>query len=378
MGRHGLASLGPAAALVVAVALSGCRAEAPLEGRVVDATPEQYVIEVKTLPGLEVDVRGTRAVAGPDGVARVTVRVDALMYWGRSDGVVVVAKGRRWLTEYVGIESVRLPFSPVVAKTLPKDGPWMRIDCGAHHVFDDEACLRFGPGCGAMMDADGGLTVRFLAPKEAEVTLLGKRATADALGTGSVELSPAEVLATIPSWAVSGGAAAGSDEALEASVALAGAAPERVALAGRWTWVSGKLLRPTLGAVRERPLGGAREAQALIVYLSARDRAYTAGRTGRLSTTDRVALGTGRPGRAMSRCDGHQLLEGGVPVGETFSLERLGIDEEVVVLDARSGEELGRRVFAAEERCPASKHSAERVLHVSPDAGQVLAWAAEL
>ena len=68
------------------------------------------------------------------------------------------------------------------------------------------------------------------------------------------------------------------------------------------------------------------------------------------------------------------------PVGPVRSLPREGVDEEVVALDAHTGQELGRKHFTADAaRCPSSKWLSDgKTFQARPKPAEVTAWLSTL
>jgi hypothetical protein len=225
---------------------------------------------------------------------------------------------------------------------------------------------------GAYTNKTGGLDLEVLGPPKAKVTIAGKSTTVSELGKGVLRFDPAEVLAMISSSDVGGY----EPYPIEASVQVGEGAAKPVALKGQWN-VQGAFLRGYIERLVAKPLGGAREAEALVLYVDLRNYAHAVGRKATLATPDVVATGKAQPERKLSDCDGYQMMKDGKPYGEPMSLPRVAIDEEVVAFDAHSGKELGRKVFTARETCPVEKRSSDATLKVYPDSLTVLAWLQE-
>jgi hypothetical protein len=72
---------------------------------------------------------------------------------------------------------------------------------------------------------------------------------------------------------------------------------------------------------------------------------------------------------------GYRLIEKGKATGEPFSINRDGVDEEIVALDAHTGKELGRKTFSADEdQCPASRWTGSGTFEARPKPAEVTAW----
>ncbi len=360
-------------ALAASFALSGCSEEAKLEAKVLEATNEKYVIEVKTRAGLKVNAGSASATADDQGVAKLEVKPSDIQYLGDMRELSLDARGGGMLTSYYAFGKVELPFSPKEAAERPEGDDWLKIQGGGDDIDQDGGALwLFEKAGGAYTNKLGGLDLEVLAAPKAKVRLAGKSASADELGKLVLRFEPAEVLAMIPAADVGGY----EPYALEASVQVGDGPVKPVALKGQWN-VRGPFLRRHIEGLVAKPLGGAREAEALILYVDLRDFAHAVGRKGTLAAPDVVATGKAQPERKLSDCDGYQMMKDGKPYGEPMSLPRVAIDEEVVAYDARTGKELARKVFAAREICPIEKRSSEATLKVYPDSLTVLAWLQE-
>jgi hypothetical protein len=357
---------------------TACSGTAPVEATVIEATPAGYVVEVKTLPGLVADISAVKATADAKGVARVVVPLERLSYMKNFNVTHVEVRGRSGLKSLYANVELKLPFTPEEAAKLPSEPTWIRVLGGGPKQVSGGSLWSFGKAGAALMSDDAGITLELLAPPKATVVVLGKSVAVDALGRGSVTFSPEETLGLISSEAVRGGYGSAPDEPVQASVALPGAAAVPVPLAAKWNGVDGKILRPRLVALRDKPLKGARAPAPLVVYLDPTDRLHAEGRAGRLATMDLVAFGTPKPERKMKDCAGYKAHYKGKAEGEAFSLPRVGIDEEVVVVDTHSGKEVGRQLFPADDYCPIEKPKSAAALQVRPNRDTILAWARKL
>lgn len=361
------------APLALAAAVTGCSEEAKLEAKVLEASNDKYVIEVKTRAGLKVNAGSASATADDQGVARLEVKPSDIEYLGEVRHLRLDARGGGMLTTYFAFGEVELPFSPKEAAERPEGDDWLKIQGGGNDIDQDAGALwLFEKAGGAYTNKKGGLDLEVLAPPKAKVTIAGKSASADELGKAVLRFEPAEVLAMIPSEDVGGY----EPYPVEATVQVGDGAAKPVALKGQWN-VRGPFLRRHIEGLVVKPLGSAREAEALILYVDLRDFAHAVGRKGTLATPDVVATGKAQPERKLSDCDGYQMMKDGKPSGEPMSLPRVAIDEEVVAYDAHTGKELGRKVFTAREICPIEKRSSEATLKVYPESLTVLAWLQE-
>lgn len=361
------------APLALAAALSGCSEEAKLEAKVLEATNEKYVIEVKTRAGLKVNAGSASATADDQGVAKLEVKPSDIQYLGDSRNLNLDARGGGPITSYYAFGEVELPFSPKEAADRPEGDDWLKIQGGGDDIDQDAGALwLFDKAGGAYTNKKGGLDLEVLGPPKAKLTIAGKSTTADELGKGVLRFEPAEVLVMIPSSDVGGY----EPYPVEASVQVGDGPAKAVALKAQWN-VRGPFLRAHIERLVAKPLGGAREAEALILYVDLRDFAHAVGRKGTLGAPDVVATGKAQPERKLSDCDGYQRMKDGKPHGEPMSLPRVAIDEEVVAYDARTGKELARKVFTARETCPVEKRSSDATLKVYPESLTVLAWLQE-
>lgn len=370
----------PAPAILLALTLPlvtllapACRRDVTLTGKVVEASSTQYVFEIKTEPGIEVDVSGVAATADDQGVARVVVPVERLSYMGGSTDLHVMAMGGNFISSYFGDATIELPFSPADAAKVGDATHWVKIGSGPKAVSGG-TLWSFGDAGGALMNDDGSLTLALQAPAKATVTLLDRTAVTGEDGRGAIEFTAAETLALVPSEALMGGYGSAPDTALTAKVTLADGTAKDLPLRAQWSSVSGESLRARLTALPSQPLPGERNAERLVVHLDAQSRLYASGRKGPLSTMDIVSIGTAKAPRKLSDCDGYRVVKDGVEGTDTFSLPREAIDEEVVAWDAHTGKELGRKLFAAADYCPFSATSDQRVLEVRPSGEDVVAW----
>jgi hypothetical protein len=369
----GWASFTVPLALAASCTLSGCTEEVKLDAKVVEATNEKYLIEVKTQPGVKVNAGSASATADEQGVAKLEVKPSDIGYMGDSRSLSLDARGGGMLKSYFGFGEVELPFSPKEAADRPEGDDWLKIQGGGNDIDQDAGALwLFEKVGGAYTNKKGGLDLEVLGPPKAKIRLAGKSASADELGKGVLRFEPAEVLAMISSSDVGGY----EPYPVEASVQVGDGPVKPVALKGQWN-VRGPFLRRHIEGLVAKPLGGAREAEALILYVDLRDFAHAVGRKGTLATPDVVATGKAQHERKLSDCDGYQMMKGGKPYGEPMSLPRVAIDEEVIAYDAHTGKELARKVFPARETCPVEKRSSEATLKVYPDSLTVLAWLQE-
>ncbi|MFT3712341.1 MAG: hypothetical protein QM817_32240 [Archangium sp.] len=342
---------------------SGCfRGEAPLSAKTIEASSAGYTIEVKTLPGLDVDIESQRGVADENGIARVKLTVASLSYAKTSRDMNVTVRGTKGLTKYFTSSRIALPFSPEVAEKLPAGDAWLRILGGGPQGVSGGTLWFFGPEVGgALLAADGSLALQVLSSPGAKVRVAGHEATADEMGKSELKFAASEVFGLITIDQL--GATSGED--VEASVN-----GKPVALHAQWT-LEGKQLRPQL----EKPLGGERASEPMTLFFNARGTLFGGGRTGKLSSVDVVAFGTEQAERKVAACGGYHLLKPGeTATGAGVSVERVAIDEEVVARDAHTGKELGRKVFAASDYCPSELPRGESVLKTNISVDEVNTW----
>jgi len=363
-----------AALLSLALLAPACKQDLTITGKVTDASSTQYVIEVHTTkPGIEVDVSGIVGTTDDQGVARVTVPVDRLSYMGGATDLHVTVFGGNFVSSYFGDGVIELPFSPADAAKIGDATHWVKIGSGPRAISGG-TLWNFGDAGGALMNDDGSLTIALQAPANATVTLLERTVVIGEDGRGAIEFTAPEILALVPSDALMGGYGSAPEVPITAKVTLADGSAKDLPLTTQWSSVSGEALRARLTAVPTEPLPGERNAERLVVHLDPQNHLRAGGRKGPLSTMDIVAIGTAQAPRKLSDCDGYQLVKNGEEGSGTFSLPREAIDEEVVAWDAHTGKELGRKVFPAEDYCPFSATSDQRVLEVRPSSDDVVAW----
>ncbi len=358
--------------------LVGCKGEAPVSAEVLEANGKEYVIGVKTLPGLSAEVSGVEAVADTSGLAKVVVPVERLSYMGGSVETAATARGRSGIKKYYGRASFSLPFSPDQAKKLPTEPFFVRVVGGGPKQISGGSLWSFGTAGGALMEQGGGITLRLLAPPKSKVVFGGKTVTMDAFGSGSVVFSPQETIGTLWSDALDG---YGASQARPFTVTItrADGGSKELSLPAKWTDFSVENARPWIQGLAKSPLGGARQGEVMAIYLASRGRLTRSGRIGLMSTLDIAVTAQPKPSRKLKDCDGYVLVDSkGNSGGGSFSLPREAIDEEVIAIDAHTGKELGRKEFPAEEHCPVEKRTKDAALKVYPDAKVVLAWASKL
>ena len=361
----------PSVLLSLALLAPACKQDLTITGKVTEASSTQYVLEVHTTkPGIEVDVSGIVATTDDQGVARLTVPVERLSYMGGTTDLHVTVFGGNFISSYFGDGVITLPFSPNDAAKLGDATHWVKIGSGPR-AASGGTLWDFGDAGGALMNDDGSLTIGLQAPAKATVTLLERTVVMDEDGRGAIEFTAAEIFDRLPSEALMGGA---PETPVTAKVTLADGSAKDLPLTTQWMFVGGESLRARLTALPTEPLPGQRNAERLVVHLDAQNRLYAAGRKGPLSTIDIASIGTPQAPRKLSDCDGYRVVKDGVEGESTFSLPREAIDEEVVAWDAHTGKELGRKLFAAEDYCPFSATSDQRVLEVRPSGDDVVAW----
>ncbi|MFO0594984.1 MAG: hypothetical protein U0228_06760 [Myxococcaceae bacterium] len=346
------------AVAALAVVVSGClKGEAPLSAKTVEASSVGYTIEVKTLPGLEVEVSSQRGVADDTGLARVKLSVASLSYAKNMSSTPVRVHGTKGLTKYFGSTYVELPFTPEVAETLPAGDAWLRVLGGGAGGVSGGSLWFFGKEVGgALLAADGSLSLEVLSSPAAKVRLAGHEATANEMGRSELKFTPAEVLALL---------SFSDDEPVDASVN-----GKPVALRAHWTLQAAQV-RPLV----EKPLGGSRASESMALFFNSRGQMSASGRVGKLSTLDVLAVGTAQPERKMPACGGYHLLKPGEKAtGEGVKLDRVAIDEEVVARDAHTGQELARKVFTASDFCPSELRPGDSVLKNEVSSDDVNTW----
>lgn len=365
----------PASTLALCLTLlaPACKEELTLTGKVVEASSTQYVIEIQSKPGIEVAVSGIEATTDDHGIARVTVPVERLSYMGGSTDLHVMAMGGNFLSRYYGDGVIELPFSPSDAARLGDATHWVKLGSG-HDAVSGGSLWSFGDFGGSLMNPDGSVTVTFQAPARATVSFLDRTVVMDETGRGEITFTPEETLGLVSSETLMGGYGSATEVPMGVKVTLADGSTEELAVKGAWASVDGEILRARLTALPQKPLGGERNAERLVVHLDARGGLHGSGRKGPLSTIDIASIGTAQAPRKLADCDGYTLVKDGVPTGGTFSLPREGIDEEVVAWDAHTGKELGRKVFPASDHCPSDARSGQSTLQTHPRDEDVLAW----
>lgn len=359
--------------LSLTVLAPACREDITLTGKVLEASSTQYVIEIQSKPGIEIDVSGIAATTDDQGVAKLVVPVERLEYMGGTTDLHVMAIGGNFLRSYFGDTVITLPFSPADAAKLGDATHWVKIGSGPQAVSGG-SLWSFGDVGGALMNADGSVTVAFQAPAKATVSFLDRTVAISDDGRGELTFTPEETLALISSESLMGGYGSAPDTPVPVKVTLADGSAKDIPVSGKWSSVSGDPLRARLTALPQQPLGGAPNPERLVVHLDAEAHLHASGRKGPLSTMDIASIGTAQAPRKLSDCDGYRVVKDGVEGTETFSLPREAIDEEVVAWDAHTGKELGRKVFAAADYCPGSATSDQRTLEVRPSDDDVLAW----
>lgn len=359
--------------LCLTVLAPACKEDLVITGKVVEASSTQYVIEIQTKPGIEVDVSGIEATTDDQGIARVVVPVERLSYMKGSTDLHVMAMGGNFLSRYFGDGTIELPFSPDDAAKVGDATHWVKLGSGQNAVSGG-SLWSFGDFGGSLMNSDGSVTVAFQAPAKATVTFLDRTVVMDDAGRGELTFTPAETLGLVSSETLMGAYGSASETPMGVKVTLADGSTKDLGVSGAWSSVSGEVLRPRLAALPQDPLGGERNAERLVVHLDASGSLRGSGRKGPLSTIDIASIGTAQAPRKMSECDGYALVKDGVPTSGTFSLPREGIDEEVVAWDAHTGKELARKVFPADDYCPPDARSDQSTLQVHPRHEDVLTW----
>ena len=368
--------------ILVTVGLMGCStADAPVSWKVTEANARGYVIEVTTLPGAEVMVGTTSLEADGTGLARFDFPIATVSYMKSVKTMQVMVHGRKWLTKFIGGAELELPFSPEDAAAIPSGSSWLRVLGGGKDVVSGERATvwSFVEGGAALLKADGSLELHLLGPPNATVTLEGHKGMADAVGRVTLPFTTEEVLRLIPVGALTA-RIMGKRVPVSAEVSVEGKPPVAVPLAAYWSAVSAASFRKTFSAVSTQPRGGVRRSPSLVLYLAADGNLVGEGREASLSEVDVLGLATGAPARKMKDCEGYQATKAGVPVGSVRSVERNGVDEEIVAIDAHTGKELGRRRFTADEaQCPSMKWTGDRsTFEARPKPEEVTAWLATL
>ncbi len=364
--------LRPALLLSLALLAPACRDNVTITGKVLEASSTQYVIELQSKPGIEVGVSGVKATTDDQGVAQLVVPVERLSYMGGSTDLNVTAMGGNFVSSYFGSGTVKLPFSPEDATKLGDKTHWVKIGSGPNGVSGG-TLWSFGDMGGALMNPDGSVTVGFQAPPKSTVTFLDRTIVMSDDGHGELTFTTTEILGLIPSEGLMGGYSSAPETPVPVKVTLADNSAQDLAVTGQWLLASGAPLRAHLAALPQRPMGGERSAELLVVYLDARDGLSASGRKGPLTTIDIASLGTAQAPRKLSDCDGYTLKKDGVAQGESFSITREGIDELVVAWDAHTGKELSRKLFPAEEHCPLEVQG-QASFKTHPRRDDVLAW----
>lgn len=371
----------PLLALCAAFGMTGCFTQtAPFSASVLDANAQGYVIEVKTLPGLRAQVESTELEADEAGVSRFTIQLKEIDSMKSSLSMHVRVSGRKGLSKYFGTGEVKLPFSPEVAASIPSGSNWLRVLGGGSEVVTGEFATvwSFGDQGGALLQKDGSLSLELLGPRNATITLEGHITKTDAMGLGKLAFTTEEILGLIPVKAIEAGYG-GTPAPVKVQVAVDGSAPAAIPLTAMWSQISGRSFRDRFEALPSRPLGGERGNQRLVLYLASDEGLHFVGRDGRLREADVIGLATGKGPKKMKECGGYRLMDKGIPTGEPFSINREGVDEEIVALDVHTGKELGRKTFSAdEEQCPSVRWTGERTYQARPRAEDVTAWLSHL
>ena len=371
----------PLLPLCAAFALTGCFTQpASFTASVLEANARGYVIEVKTLPGLRARVESTELEADGAGLARFEVPLQRISYMKSSTSMHVIISGRKGLTKYFGNGEVQLPFSPEDAATIPSGSNWLRVLGGGREVVTGEFATvwSFGDQGGALLQKDGSLSLEVLGPPNATITLEGHSVRSDAMGRGTLAFTTEEILGLIPVRALEAGFS-GTPAPVKVQVAGEGSAPVLVPLTAMWSQVSGRSFRDRFAALPSRPLGGEQGSPRLVLYLASDEALHFAGRDGRLRDADVIGLSTGKGPKQMKACGGYRLMDKGTFTGEPFSIDRDGVDEEILALDVHTGKVLGRKMFLAdEEQCPSVRWTSERTYQARPKAENVTAWLSSL
>jgi hypothetical protein len=364
----------PALLLCLALLAPACREDLTLTGKVVEASSTQYVIEIQTKPGIEVDVSGVSATTDDQGIARLVVPVERLSYMGGATDLNIMAIGGNFVSSYAGFGTVELPFSPNDAAKVGDATHWVKFGSGQNAVSGG-SLWSFGDMGGSLMNADGSVTVAFQAPAKSTVSFLDRTVAISDDGRGEITFTPEETLGLVSSESLMGGYGSAPAVPVPVKLTLADGSAKDMAVSGAWSSVSGEPLRARLAALPQQPMGGERNPERLVVHLDAKGSLSASGRKGLLTTIDIASIGTAQTPRKLADCDGYTVTKDGVDQGgTTFSLPREAIDEEVVATDAHTGKELGRKVFAASDYCPSFATSDQRVLEVRPSQDEVLAW----
>ncbi|MFT3836556.1 MAG: hypothetical protein QM723_06135 [Myxococcaceae bacterium] len=354
------------------LALAACsRADAPIEGKVVAVNADSFELEVKTLPGLKVDIESTRdLVADEQGLVKYKLPFARLSYAKNSRSLHIGAFGRKGLTKYSASGELQLPMSVSEAESAPKGDHWVKVVGGIGGVsggilwsLDDKQ--------GALLKKDLGLELDLLAPANAKLKALGHETTADGFGHATLAVTPEEMLKLIPAGA--GNFTLGGPAALAFEVTNAGKT-ETITLNGRIN-LTARELAPRLLEVPSKPLGGERNPDPLVFYADSHGGVSAAGRDGPLATIDVVGQGAAKPARKVKPCGGYHSVKPGESPGKGpgITLEREAIDEEVTAYDAHTGQKLASKVFEAMDFCPVELRN-EPVLRNYPDEKAVNAW----
>jgi hypothetical protein len=332
---------------------------------------------VTTLPGAEVMVGSETVEADATGLARFDFPVARVDYMKSATQMQAMVHGRKFLTKYVAGADIELPFSPEDAAGIPTGSNWLRVLGGGKDAVSGERATvwSFGDQGGALLKADGSLELHVLGPPNATVTIEGHTGKADGVGRVTLPFTTAEVLRFIPVGALAAGVM-GKRTPVSAEVSVEGKPAVAVPLAANWSQVSGASFRKAFSA----PLGGTRGTPSLVLYLASDESLVGLGREAMLSEADVIGIATGAPARKMKSCEGYQAERDGKPVGPVRSVERNGVDEEIVALDAHTGKELGRKSFTADEaQCPSARWMGDRrTFEARPKPAEVTAWLSTL
>jgi len=352
---------------------AGCSEEVAVDAEVTSASRAGYVIEVRSAPEIEVSVAGgVKATTDAKGFARLEVPLERLAHRKNTQSLQVRVRGDSLLTETFGFADAELPIAPGRLLELPEARHWIRVT-GSARPEPTSISWSFGDAGSTNLSPDGSLAMALLAPPKATIEMLGRKVVSDGFGRAELVFSPEQVRSLVDASAFFFRAEKKA-EPLKVDLTLADGEAAELELQGQWFGFGDeKLFRPWLEGIRQSPSSGEPAAEPLLLYLDSEDKLHAAGRAGALATVDRVALGEAQPPREMSPCSGYKARgDRGKPA---VTLERRGIDEVVVVFDAHSGEELGRRTFAAQDYCPLELPAGESQLEVRPATEKVLAWA---
>lgn len=358
--------------VLVAIA-AGCSEEVAVEAEVTAASRAGYVVEVRTAPELEASVSGGgKATTDAEGFARLEVPLERLAHRKNALSLQVTVRGDSLLTDIFGYGEAELPIAPGRLLELPEASHWIRVT-GSARPEPTSISWSFGDAGSTNLSPDGSLAMALLAPPKASIEMLGRKVVSDAFGRAELVFSPEQARGMVDASAFFFRAEKKA-KPVEVVLKPAGGEAAAIELQGQWFgYGDEKLFRPWLEQLRQNPLSGEAAAEPLLLYLDSEDKLHAAGRAGALATVDRVALGEAQPPRQMSPCSGYKAR--GDRGKAVATLPRRGIDEVVVVFDAHSGEQLGRRTFAARDHCPVELPAGESQLEVRPATEKVLAWA---